>query len=258
MSHHQTLKQSGLAVGLLVLVLAGSESLSYGGNCSPPTPSPCAADGVCRPVTPWGYSVTRWRSWPGESVGQPTPADAAGEGDEQGLGPYELPLPEQEDLRGPAKDKAGEDAGGENAADEAAGEMVPGEGPVQQLPGPGALPAFDPQGNQSEIPGQIPGMPGQIPGMDDAPPALPKSLLQAALAPSITAPSVTARQQTPATQPLGTTAEGAQPVRQASWQQSHSIQLINPASAIVVEPKAGSLQQAIYYEASDLGDALAE
>ncbi len=248
MSHHRALYQSGLAVGLLVLVLAGSESLSYGGSSLPPTPCPCAADGVCRPVTPWGYSITRWRSWPGESIGQPTPPDAAVDSDEQGLRPYELPPPEREDLRGPAKDEAAK-------ANKETADSAPSDGPAQLLPGPDALPAFDPQGNQLEIP-------GEIPGMDDAPPALPTSLRQAALAPPTSAPSALIMPQQARRSFLAATTGrptvSSQPIRQAGWQQSHSIQLINPASAIVVESEAGSLQQAIYYEASDLGEKLAE
>ncbi len=223
MSQHRALKQSLLAIGVLALLLAGSESLSYGNQCQPQTPCPCEADGVCRPKRDtWGYSQTRWRSWPGDPAGQqPTAAgDAAGTGDGQDLEPFELPLPKQEDLRGPAK--ADKEKSKDDAVDAPIGE-IPVEAPAQ------ALPAFDPQGSQLEYP--------KTPGMNDAPPALPASLQQARLAP-----------QSPI-QNLPRVA--TRPVRQVNWQQTQSIQLINPASAIVTSPKEATLQRAIYYEASD-------
>ncbi len=228
---HQTLKQSKLAAGVFALLLAVSESLSYGGACQSPTPSPCAADGVCRPNPNWGYSQTRWRSWPGDPAGQQQPTPAAGTapgGGEQGLEPFELPLPQQEDLRGPAKNKDDKDEAADTPVGEfpGAGIPIPAEDPEQ------ALPAFDPLGNQR-----------QLPQMDDAPPALPNSLRQASL--SLQAPARTPHLATPAT--------ALQPVRQANWQQTHSIQLINPASAIVTDSDTAPLQQAIYYETSDQG-----
>ena len=227
MSHHRALKPSCLAFGVLALLLATSaESQSYGNSCQPPTPSPCAADGVCRPKrATWGYSQTRWRSWPGDPADpQPTPAGDAATGDGQGLSPFELPLPKQEDLRGPAKDDKDDAQAGDG----------PAEAPAQALPGLDALPAFDPQGSQLEIP--------KTPGMDDAPPALPTSLRQAAFSPQVPIRNL----------PRNSTIK-SQPVRQVNWQQNHSIQLINPASAIVSEPGVDNLQQAIYYEASDRG-----
>ena len=227
---HQTLKQSKLAAGAFALMLAVSESLSYGGACQSPTPSPCAADGVCRPSPNWGYSKTRWRSWPGDPAGQqqPTPADGTdpGGGGKHGLEPFELPLPQQEDLRGPAKNKDDKDEAADTPVGEfpGAGIPIPAEDPEQ------ALPAFDPLGNQQ-----------QLPPMDDAPPALPNSLRQAGI--SLQAPTLPmSRLTNPATP--------KQSVRQANWQQTSSIQLINPASAIVTDAAEVPLQQAIYYEAN--------
>ena len=230
---HQTLKQSKLAAGIFALMLAVSESLSYGGACQSPTPSPCAADGVCRPSPNWGYSQTRWRSWPGDPTGQrqPTPADGTTPGGGgQGLEPFELPLPQQEDLRGPAKNKDDKDEAADTPVGEFPGAEIPGAGiPIPAEDPEQALPAFDPLGNQR-----------QLPPMDDAPPALPNSLRQASL--SLQAPTLMPRLTTPAT--------ATQPVRQANWQQTHSIQLINPASAIVTDSATSPLQQAIYYEAN--------
>ncbi len=236
MSHHLALQKSFVAVGALALLLAGFECASYANSCLPQIPAPCAADGVCRPNRgTWGYSKTRWRPWPGETVGQgPTPADAAGEADEKALAPFETPPPEEENLRGPAKSKkakADEEADVEIPPMELPGIPPAAEGPAADesdpfAPGPEALPVFDPQTNQSEVPA--------TPSMDDAPPALPASLRQAAR--QLSAPQSEAM---------------VQPIRQASWKQPTSIALINPASAIVAPSDTEPLQQAIYYEASD-------
>lgn len=230
MSHHPTFKLC-LAIAVLAATLAGSGSLSYGvTGCRPQTPCPCAADGVCRPKREtWGHYKTRWRTWPGEIRGeQPTEADAPTAGKES-LPPFETPLPELEDLRGPAKDKKKS----KDDKSEASGE---GDKPAQLLPGPEALPAIDPQSNQL-----------QMQPLEDAPPQLPESLRQSALL--LNKPQARQAQATAA--PLQS------PVQPASWQQA-APGLINPASAVVIEPEANSLQQAIYYEASDQSDAATE
>jgi len=231
MSHHQTYRLC-LAVAVLALMLTGSESLSYGvTGCQPETPCPCAADGVCRPKSEsWGHYKTRWRSWPGEQHGQqPALADPT-DGPEQALPPFETPIPEQEDLRGPAKDKKEKTRKG--AADSGADDRATDE-PGQLLPGPEDLPVFDPQGHQLDLP-----------TLDDAPPALPESLRQAAL--SMNMPQISARHQLPTALPSTT----QPPVHQANWQRP-ALGLINPASVTVLEPESNALQQAIYYEASD-------
>jgi len=253
MSHPRILKQSGLvspmlAASVLAFSLACLESLSYGDVCLPPTPSPCAADGVCRPNGDWGYSRTRWRQWPGDpGAPQPTPSDAEtpGQDEEQGLRGYETPAPEQEDLRGPAKGKD-KDKGASSEEDEVIDVLdgaLDGGPAAQPLLGPEALPGFDPQGILEALP-----------PADDAPPALPESLRQSASiqgAPRQTAPMrlpiPTDRLHTNSKQ----TNPNSKPITQASWQQPKAIGLINPASAIVVQPEKDALQQAIYYEASD-------
>lgn len=242
MSHFRTFKQSCLAASALTLILAGFESSSYAvgdclGGCAPQVPCPCAADGVCRPKrATWGYSQTRWRTWPGEQLGQqPTLADGATPDQVEGeaLVPFETPPAEQEDLRGPAKAKV-DRSDDEEATDEAIDGAV--DDPAVLLPGPEALPAFDPQGNNQDD--QF-----ELPQMEDAPPALPASLRQAAR-------SLDMLQQTTNQQPTTTQNIAASPVQQASWTGQPSIALINPASAIV-PPQGETLQQAIYYEASD-------
>ncbi len=242
MSHFRANKQNGLAVAVLALLLAGSESLSYGVGNLPPTPCPCTADGVCRPNRDsWGHYETRWRTWPGDPASQePTQADGAtpDRDEPRSLPSFETPLPQHEDLRGPAKDKAAK-ADKDAASDDAAG-----EGPEVLVPGAEAIPAFDPQGNRSEVP-------GEIPGMDDAPPALPASLRQAARL--LNLPQQMSQQEAP-TMP----AVAPQPIRQTSWQRPVSTQLVNPASAIVAGPESGALQQAIYYEVSDIDNDTVE
>jgi len=235
MSHFRKLHQTCLVVSTLVLMLAGFESLSYGvgeclGGCSPDAPCPCAADGVCRPKrATWGYSRTRWRTWPGEEAAQqPTRADGApGSDPSEPLVPYETPPADQEDLRGPAKAKV------DRSNDDAEGDV---EEPASLLPSPDAIPAFDPQSNEMF----------EVPPMEDAPPALPASLRQAAL--QLSRPKRVAQRN-----PAIVTPVVRQPVQQATWVDQPAIALINPASA-VVEPEGETLQQAIYFEASDLGD----
>ncbi len=253
---HPTLKQSGFAFGVLVLLLTDAGSLSYGGSCQPPTPSPCAADGVCRPkADSWGHYETRWRSWPGEPMSQrPTSAGRGPDGKAQGLAPFELPKPEQEDLRGPVKNKSDKKKKATDIptpAIEVPVMEIPAGEPVPDVPAEpaDALQIFEPQSStQPEAPGMA-----EVPNTNDDPPVLPKSLRQAAQSLSVQSPRAQhqVRLQIPATvRPFA-----SQPIKQVNWHQpttsQASIQLINPASAIVVEPGVENLQQAIYYEASD-------
>jgi len=128
-------------------------------GCLPPTPGPCAADGICRPnQASFGYSPTRWRQWPGDpKAEEPTPADEeAVEEEEMVLEPFEHPAPEEEDTRGPAKAKSFSPA--EESPSPAISEEVP-------------FPELDQQGS---IPVEI--------RTDDAPPELPRRLRRLASA----------------------------------------------------------------------------
>lgn len=161
--------------------------------------------------------------------------------------------------------------------------LEPGPGPAGALPGPGpaqgeAVPdPLDPFGGKPPAPPAwmqepiesasflsqpsvgLPAQPAVMTGPnlegDDAPPALPPSL-QSALD-GVAAPHVWTNQAmaTALEQParVGSIARPAtQPgVVQASAQIPLGIQLINPASAVAVEPGEEGLQQAIYFEASD-------
>jgi len=127
-----------------------SDAKGAGVGCLPPTPSPCAADGVCRPnQASFGYSQTRWRPWPGDPKPElPTPAEDQVAEEEMKLEPFQRPAPEEEDIRGPTKTKSF---------------TPPEEDSSQALPDP--LPEADPQSS-------IPALPLQ----DDAPPELPQRL----------------------------------------------------------------------------------
>jgi hypothetical protein len=178
---------------------------------------------------------------------QPTPADAGAKPIEQELQPFEAPLPEQEDLRGPAKDKQKAEAEVEVSA-----RSLP-ELRMGASLAPSTLPVVAPANHP-------------VPSSSDDPPALPSSLRQAAEAmqhaaevvqemaksaqPAETPPqTVQASVETlaPAPRPVATNAQLVQPV---AWQ-TPAIELVNPASAAIVLPKADSTQQAIYYEISD-------
>jgi len=129
-----------------------SDARGAGVGCLPPTPSPCAADGICRPnQASFGYSPTRWRPWPGDPKPEaPTPAEDPIAEEEMKLAPFEHPTPEDEDVRGPAKTESFTPPEEEDSS--------------QALPDD-PFPELDPQGS-------IPALPRQ----DDAPPELPRRL----------------------------------------------------------------------------------
>ncbi len=257
MSQNRTFnfKLTGLMLGAFMLVVIAAAQLTYAVGerlcgCGPTTPCACAADGICRPKREtWGHYHTRWRTWPGEVIERPPSQtgepDAADDQVVDPLDGYETPKPEQEDLRAPPKAKR------ERAVEEAAPVELPGAEPAPLLPGPEEAPAeedpidFDPF---SELP--------ELPQMEDAPPALPPSLRQAAIAISKAKVANARPQRTRRTQPrvaMNITPEMlTQPVRQVSWQQQQSsMPQVNPASAVQTSAAQQPLQQAIYYEASD-------
>ena len=130
-----------------------------------PTPCPCAADGSCSPNrASWGYSETRWRPWPGDPTTQTQDESEAPLGDAVELPTLDLPDPGKEDLRGPEKKKKEKAAKKEDETPMS----LPGADIFPEIDNEG-FPAFEPQGNQPLGPYQ-----------DDAPPALPGSLQQAA------------------------------------------------------------------------------
>ncbi|MEM8943793.1 MAG: hypothetical protein AAGD11_01315 [Planctomycetota bacterium] len=250
MSRCQTLIRTTIVAAATLLVALASVRVGYAlgdcaCGCSPSTPCACAADGVCRPKRDsWGHYKTRWRAWPGEPSGQtPTLADQQGAAAPEvtPLPDYETPLLEQEDLRAPKKKKQ-EKA---EEADDAMPIELPGELPGQLLPGPGDAPADQAAPDLDPFSG-VP----EVPPMEDAPPALPASLRQAAE--SMGMPTLSQKSQTGLKPAAILQASAEMPIQQADWQSSELTKLVNPAAA-AIEPAGAPLQQAVYYEAADQG-----
>lgn len=246
-----------------LLVLSMTEAPAIGGPCQPTTPCPCAADGTCHPKRDtWGTYITRWRPWPGETVGlTPSQAEAEAGAAEGQLPQLERPRPELEDLRGPAKKTPSAAAGGQPTG---AGEVeLPG---VPEIPGPAEAPGAGeeapPAGEQNLPPGgfQIPDFQPQgslqtLPEVEDAPPALPAGIRQALTANGTTLPAVreqpspsvsanhsksSALPQLRVTDPRVLPATTLRPIGE--------IELTNPAAASVYHQDDDQLQHAIYYE----------
>lgn len=222
-----------LVLATATLLLGTLPAVDAGGvtGCQQPTPSPCAADGICRPNLEWGFSRTRWRSWPGDAVGDtPSEDDAAPEDDELLLEPMELPKLEEEELRGPAKKKI-------PAADSAAA-----EDPSQPLPEDEGLPeqdeidfpAVELEGAQIDRQGN-----GQMrPAHDgDGPPELPASLRE-----------VASHQHQPLHGRFSEQTRDPQIVP-AKADQSTGIRLINPA-AVTTRGTAGNLSRVTIRDSS--------
>jgi hypothetical protein len=128
----------------------------------PPTPPPCAADGICYPNTGgWGYYPARWRTWPGVQL-EPTPSKAPTEDGRVSseLGPSEPPPADVEDAAAPPSSARPREK------DEAAGS---GEGPSKP-PGADSAPPDVP------LPDAERASPLGPTSEHDPPPALPQSL----------------------------------------------------------------------------------
>jgi hypothetical protein len=84
------------------LLLGATLALDASAWQRPATPCPCAADGVCRPQGPWGHAMTKWRPWPGDTLGKDsTTVEEAETRKELRLPPSERPPITMEGLRGP-------------------------------------------------------------------------------------------------------------------------------------------------------------
>lgn len=257
MSRMLKLRGRCAALNTAVAMLLGLVQPGYGqSHClRPDSPCPCAADGMCYPRRDtWGNYKTQWHAWPGDSVGlTPTPVEGTLPGESDQLQPYIRPRLDQEDLRGPARPPRATTpaAGAAPAADggvpgaNAPAAAQPAVGaPVQeqeaappandglQLPG---LPGFGPQGNLKALP-----------RLEDGPPALPQGLSQALAMQPAAAPTV-AKQPTASAVP--TTSRFITPT--AAYDTSR-LELSNPAAKNVQKSMDQDLQQAIYFEASDM------
>jgi hypothetical protein len=89
-------------VSTAALLLGATLALDASAWQRPATPCPCAADGVCRPQGPWGHAMTKWRPWPGDTLGKDTTTvEEAETRKELRLLPSERPPITMEGLRGP-------------------------------------------------------------------------------------------------------------------------------------------------------------
>jgi hypothetical protein len=215
----------------------------------------------------WGNYKTQWHAWPGESVGlTPTPAPGTPGGSDQ-LQPYIRPRLDQEDLRGPARPpRAVAPAEGAAAAPAANGAAPAVNGAAPAQPAAGA-----PAGNQEAAPPandglQLPGLPGlpdfgpqgslqPLPQLEDGPPSLPQGLSRAVVAqpampqPSQLQPAMSKATKQPTVSVVPTTSRFVTPT--AAFDTSH-LELSNPAAKNVQKSMDQDMQQAIYFEASDL------
>jgi hypothetical protein len=244
-----------IAATIVMGLTVAGPAMAHGPH--PATPCPCAADGTCYPKRDtWGFYRTNWRPAPGDNVGRvPTPAAQGLENLREQLEPFVRPLPEQEDLRGPAKPTrpsvttegneapagrqpaGGQPAGGQQLPAEA-GEAAPAE--AQPLDGLD-LPGFGPQGSFNALP-----------QLEDAPPALPTNLSRALTA----LPNANSNARTTVIANPVRPAASTLPVATSNFVTPASnvqgIQLGNPASKNVQKTMNLDLEQAIYLEASDL------
>jgi hypothetical protein len=248
-----------LAATIVMGLTVAGPALAHGPH--PATPCPCAADGTCYPKRDtWGFYKTNWRPAPGEKVGRgPTPAGQEAQERLQDLQPFVRPLPEQEDLRGPAKPTR--PATEVNTVPPATGQLPPAGGqqppagvqppanggeaePAEAQPLDGLdLPGFGPQGSIQPLP--------QI---EDAPPALPSGLSRALTALPNTN-SATASRTTVIANPVRPAASSL-PVANSNYvtpaSNTQRIELANPAAKNVQKSMNQDLEQAIYLEATDL------
>jgi hypothetical protein len=102
MFHHSSLIDRLVLVSVAALMLGSTLVEDARGWQHPATPCPCAADGVCRPNGPWGHTPTKWRPWPGDTLGrEETSAEETETRKEFPLPDHELPPITKEGLRGP-------------------------------------------------------------------------------------------------------------------------------------------------------------
>lgn len=154
-------------------------------GAAPPSPPPCAADGTCYiNAAEWGYSVRRWRRWPGDvGVSLPDVDLTEPQFPEQELERIETPAPAEEDRAAPPLSEAGQRI--QQQAEDEAGltpelppfvlPQVPTETPpAQGAPGQPAAPVP----GTTPVPGVTPAPGTQQPGQElfDIPPALPFSI----------------------------------------------------------------------------------
>jgi hypothetical protein len=251
-----------LAAAIVMGLSVAGSALAHGPH--PATPCPCAADGMCYPKRDtWGYYKTNWRVAPGDTIGPPTLAGEETPEIRRQLEPYIRPLPEEEDLRGPAKPVRGAApsdqpaAGGQGQApaqDEGQqpaqpADEAPAAAPADALDLPG-LPGFGPQGSLNPLP-----------RIEEGPPALPRALSEAL---SSLPPHPAAQHATVVANPVASVpavkstipVANSRYVSPASTANVGNIELANPAAKNVQKSMDQDLQHAIYLESSDLNSQM--
>jgi hypothetical protein len=242
------------------------------GQCHPPTPCPCAADGMCYPKRDtWGNYTTHWRPYPGDMLGlTPTPADGGTIDIQDKLEPFIMPPPDQEDQRGPARPTRPAAPTSTPAPVDGEVNELPAVGqPLDEVPPANGEQPAEPAAEEAPGPLDNLNLPGfgppqgklqPLPRIEDGPPALPSALSQAITmgngatfqanfatqAQAITPPAPTVNAN--ASKSLPKVAVG--PSRFVT-PVAANIELTNPAAKNVQKTMDQELQQAIYYEASD-------
>jgi len=149
---------------LLAISSMSGASLGRAPLIDPPTPPPCAADGICYPNTGgWGYYPARWRTWPGVQL-EPTPAKSPTEAGRISpeLGPAEPPPADLEDAAAPPSSARPR----EEASETSTGPKPP------TTPAPGGEPALP----EVPLPDAEQASPLGATRDHDPPPSLPQSL----------------------------------------------------------------------------------
>ena len=164
-----------LSSGLLALagVCLSVTAMGRAPLIDPPTPPPCAADGICYPNTGgWGYYPARWRTWPGVQL-EPTPAKSPTEAGRVSpeLGPSEPPPADVEDAAAPPS----------SARPREKSEVAPGDAPPKPPGADSALPDVP-------LPDAERASPLGPTSEHDPPPVLPLSLSTSPSAGHVTAP----------------------------------------------------------------------
>jgi hypothetical protein len=247
-----------LAAAIVMGLSVAGSALAHGPH--PATPCPCAADGMCYPKRDtWGFYKTHWRAAPGDTIGVPTPADGEAPEIRKQLEPYIRPLPEEEDLRGPAKPVRGAapaeqpdavvqvqvPAQGEGQQPAQPAEEEPAAAPADGLDLPG-LPGFGPQGSLNPLP-----------RIEEGPPALPRALNEAL---SSLPPQLSVEYATVVANPVSVVpavkstipVANSRYVSPASTANVGNIELGNPAAKNVQKSMDQDLQHAIYLESSNI------
>jgi hypothetical protein len=252
-------------VASLLLGLGVLGSTPTLGQCRPAAPAPCAADGMCYPNrNTWGSYTTNWRPFPGDTVGvAPTPAAEDARIDQ--LPPYIVPGPEQEDLRGPVRPTRPVAPAGQPAAEGA----PPAIGqPLEQAPPENLEQPGEPAADEAPAPLDNLDLPGfappqsllqPLPHIEDGPPALPSALSRAITMSGGVDYQSTAASQTQLQAAPTANANSSPKARAVTIADSRfvtpaasNIELINPAAKNVQKTMDQDLEQAIYYEASDI------